>query len=98
MITILKGVQWTAEDERHLKYVDAEEMKAVIAQSQAEREDNRWGESKVANIRRISNIPRSMYHLPQYRRYFYSGNAEQAKELREIILNRFSGLRASKKS
>lgn len=96
-ITILKNAAWTAEDERHLKYVDPEEMKLVMAENQAQQQESKWGESKQVNISRMANIPLSMYTIPHYRKYFHCGNSEKLKEMREILLKRFENLRASKK-
>lgn len=97
MITVLKGVSWTAEDERHLKYVDPEEMKLVMEENKAQQELSKWGEAKKAGIARTANIPFSMFRIPHYRKYFHCGNSEKLKEMREVLLNRLSGLRASKK-
>jgi hypothetical protein len=97
MVTLLKGVQWTAEDEYHLRFVDPEEMKLVIEECKAQKEENRWGESKKAEVARTANIPFSMYRIPHYRKYFHCGNSVQAGEMRQVLLDRLSDLRASRK-
>lgn len=98
MITILKGVQWTREDEAHLRFVDPEEMKAVMAENKLQREESKWGESKKLQLSRTANIPWSLYAIPHFKeRYFKCGNSEKTGEMRKVLLDRLSSLRASKK-
>lgn len=97
MITLLKNIEWTAEDERHLKFVDPEEMRLVLAENEAQRNESKWGESKLLELRRISNIPLSMYRIPHYRKFFHCGDPDESKRMRKIILERIKGLRASQK-
>lgn len=98
MINLLKGVQWTAEDEYHLRYVDPQEMKAVIAENKLQMEESKWGESKKLQLSRTANIPFSIYAIPHFKeKYFKCGNSEKTAEMRKVLLERLSDLRASKK-
>ena len=97
MITIVKRAVWTAEDERHLRDVDPEEMKLVMANCAEQRFESKWGESKKMDLRRIADYPVCMQRNPAYRKYFHCGDGDTMREMREKLLNRFPDLRTSKK-
>jgi hypothetical protein len=98
MITIIEGVHFTPEDERHIRNVDPVEMRLVMEVTKSKREGNKWGESKRWSGRTIADYAETLYHNLGYRKFFKCNDPEQAKEMREAFLARFPGLRTSKKS
>ena len=85
MLTILsqKGMEL---DERHLKFADHGDVKAVLAQNSVRRLESRtWnrGYSKNRNMRAVADIPISIYNSPELRHIFHNPDQKEGKKLRQ---------------